>query len=186
MDFDGCVVSSDAGILLLREAERRVGTIGRLSRCIDDKRDPRYIDHTIRELMTQRVMQIACGYEYADDSDAMRYDPMLKIACGRTPISGAELGSQPTMSRLENTIRRTALYRMGKALVDTFLDSYRRPPKKIIIDIDDTDDTTHGAQETSLFNPSSTLNEIKLGIQRNFAIFIKKFPLQNSFGQPFR
>jgi hypothetical protein len=152
VDFDGGVVSSDAGLLLLREAERRVGTIGRLSRCIDDKRDPRYIDHSIRELMTQRVMQIACGYEDADDCDAMRYDPMLKIVCGRTPVSGAELGSQPTMSRLENTVRRTTLYRMGRVLVDTFLDSYRCPPKKIIIDIDDTDDPTHGAQQMSLFN----------------------------------
>jgi hypothetical protein len=151
-DFEGGVVSSDAGLLFLREAERKTDIIGRLSRCIDDKRDPRYIDHTIRELMTQRVMQIACGYEDADDSDSMRYDPMLKIACGRTPISGAELGSQPTMSRLENTVCRTTLYRMGKALVDTFLDSYRRPPKKIIIDIDDTDDATHGAQQMSLFN----------------------------------
>lgn len=152
VDFEGGVVSSDAGLILLREVERRTGTIGRLSRCIDDKRDPRYIDHTIRELLTQRVMQIACGYEDADDSDALRYDPMLKIACGRTPITGAELGSQPTMSRLENTVRRTTLYRMGKALVDTFLDSYRRPPEKIIIDIDDTDDPTHGAQQMSLFN----------------------------------
>lgn len=152
VDFEGGVVSSDAGLLLLREAERRTGIIGGLSGCIDDHRDPRYIEHTIGELVTQRVMQIACGYEDADDCDSMRYDPILKIACGRTPLSGAELGSQPTMSRLENSIRRTTLYRMGKVFVDSFLDSYRRPPKKIVIDIDDTDDPTHGAQQMSLFN----------------------------------
>ncbi|MBN1308039.1 MAG: transposase [Chitinispirillaceae bacterium] len=73
-DFEGSDVSSDAGLALLREVERRVGIIGRLSRCIEDKRDPRYIDHTIGEPMTQRMMQIACVYECADKSDALRYD----------------------------------------------------------------------------------------------------------------
>ena len=152
VDFDGGIVTSDAGLLLLRETERSVGIIDRLSRCIIDKRDRRYIDHTARELMAQRTFQIACGYEDADDSDSLRHDPVLKMACGRTPLSGEALGSQPTMSRLENTISRTTLYRMGMAFVDNFLDSYRRAPDKIIVDVDDTDDPTHGAQQMSLFN----------------------------------
>ena len=151
MDFNGGVVTSDAG-LLLREAERRIGIIDRISRCIFDNRARRYIDHTVRELMTQRTLQIACGYEDADDSDSLRHDPALKMACGRTPLSGVALGSQPTMSRLENTVSRSALYRMGMAHVDNFLDSYRRAPDKIIVDVDDTDDPTHGAQQLSLFN----------------------------------
>lgn len=151
-DFEGGVVTSDAGLLLLRETERRVGIIRRLVECIPDNRDQRYIDHAMGELMTQRVMQIACGYEDADDSDSLRRDPALKIACGRAPLSGDDLGSQPTMSRLENAVSRTTLFRMGQAFVDSFLDSYRRAPEKIILDIDDTDDPTHGAQQLSLFN----------------------------------
>jgi hypothetical protein len=151
-DFAGGVVTSDAGLLLLRETERSVGIISRLTGCVKDTRDQRYVDHTMRELITQRVMQIACGYEDADDSDSLRSDPALKIVCGRTPLSGDDLGSQPTMSRLENTVSRTALFRMGVALVDGFLNSYGRAPKKIILDIDDTDDPTHGAQQQSLFN----------------------------------
>lgn len=151
-DFEGGIVTSDAGLLFLRETERRVGVIDRLAHMVPDTRDQRYVEHTIRELLTQRVMQIACGYEDADDSDSLRSDPALKIACGRTPLSGDDLGSQPTMSRLENAVSRTTLYRMGEALVDGFLDSYRQPPQKIILDIDDTDDPTHGAQQMSLFN----------------------------------
>jgi hypothetical protein len=151
-DFEGGVVSSDAGLLLLRETERTVGIINRLTGCISDNRDQRYVYHQIHELMTQRILQIACGYEDADDSDSLRVDPLLKIACGRKPLKGEDLGSQPTMSRLENSVSRTALYRMGEAFVDNFMDSYRRPPKKIILDIDDTDDPTHGAQQMSLFN----------------------------------
>lgn len=151
-DFEGGVVTSDAGLLLLRETERSIGIISRLTGCIADTRDQRYVDHTKRELLTQRVMQIACGYEDADDSDSLRSDPALKIACGRKPLSGDDLGSQPTMSRLENAVSRTTLYRMGVAFVDGFLDSYRRAPKKIIVDVDDTDDPTHGAQQMSLFN----------------------------------
>ena len=86
-DFEGGVVTSDAGLLFLRETECNVGIIRRLVRCIPDSRDQRYVDHQMRELMTQRVMQIACGYEDADDSDALRRDPALKISCGREPIS---------------------------------------------------------------------------------------------------
>lgn len=151
-DFEGGVMTSDAGLLFLRETERKVGIVRRMAGCIADNRDRRYIDHQLRELMTQRVMQICCGYEDADDSDSLRSDPALKIACGRAPLTGDDLGSQPTMSRLENAVSRTELFRMGVAFVDGFLDSYRRPPAKIIVDIDDTDDPTHGAQQMSLFN----------------------------------
>jgi hypothetical protein len=151
-DFEGGVVTSDAGLLFLRETERKIGIVRRLAECVSDNRDLRYIDHQMRELMTQRVMQIACGYEDADDSDSLRSDPALKIACGRAPLTGDDLGSQPTMSRLENAVSRTELFRMGGAFVDGFLDSYRRAPEKIIVDIDDTDDATHGAQQMSLFN----------------------------------
>jgi hypothetical protein len=152
VDFEGGVVTSDAGLLFLRETERTVGIIDRLTGFLRDKRNPFYIVHTMKELMTQRIMQIACGYEDADDSDTLRRDPALKIACGRKPLSGDDLGSQPTMSRLENRVGRTSLFRMGLAFIDNFLGSYRKAPKEIILDIDDTDDSTHGAQQLSLFN----------------------------------
>jgi len=151
-DFEGGVVTSDAGVLFLRQTESRVGIIGRLARCIPDARDQRRIDHAMHDLIAQRVMQIACGYEDADDSDSLRTDPAMKVACDRLPLSGKALGSQPTMSRLENAMSRPTLYRMAQGFVDAFIDSYRRPPKKIILDIDDTDDPTHGAQQLSLFN----------------------------------
>jgi hypothetical protein len=151
-DFEGGVVTSDAGALVLREVERTTGIIRRLAQCIPDNRDQRYIDHSVRELVTQRVMQIACGYEDADDSDTLRMDPAIKMVCERAAISGEALGSQPTMSRLENAVNRTTLYRMGTAFVEHFLDSYRHAPRRIIIDVDDTDDPTHGAQQQSLFN----------------------------------
>jgi len=152
VDFEGGVVTSDAGLLFLRETERKVGIIDQLTGCLRDHRHPFYIVHTMKELMTQRIMQIACGYEDADDSDTLRRDPALKIACGRKPLSGDDLGSQPTMSRLENRVGRTSLFRMGLAFIDNFLGSYRKAPKEIILDVDDTDDPTHGAQQLSLFN----------------------------------
>lgn len=151
-DFDGGVVTSDAGILFLRQTERIVGVVNRMTACIPDRRHQSYVDHTMRELLTQRVMQIACGYEDADDSDSLRRDPAVKIACGRSPVTGEDLASQPTMSRLENSISRSTLYRIGQAFVEGFIASYHRAPKKIILDLDDTDDPTHGAQQLSLFN----------------------------------
>lgn len=95
VDFGGGVVTSDAGLLFLRETERKVGIIDRLTGCLRDHRDPLFIVHTMKALMTQRIMQIACGYEDADDSDTLRCDPALKIACGRQPLSGNRPG-QPT------------------------------------------------------------------------------------------
>ena len=107
-----------------------------------DRRHQSYIDHTYTDLIKQRVFQIACGYEDANDSNDLRSDPALKAACDRLPLTGADLASQPTMSRFENSISRTDLYRIGLALLETFIESYDKPPKKIILDIDDTDDAT--------------------------------------------
>ncbi len=88
--------------------------------------------------MRQRVFRIACGYEDANNSNDLRRDPALKVACDRLPISVEELASQPTISRLENGASRTDLYRMALALVDTFLASYKKAPEAILLDIDDT------------------------------------------------
>jgi hypothetical protein len=151
-DFDGGTTTSDGGALLLRELESKIGIVDRIVEALWDRRHQSYVDHSYTDLIRQRVFQIACGYEDANDSDDLRSDPALKAACDRLPMTGEDLASQPTMSRLENSVSRTDLYRIGQALVDAFIASYKKPPKKIILDIDDTDDTTHGSQQLSLFH----------------------------------
>jgi hypothetical protein len=151
-NFDGGTLTSDGGVLFLRETEAQVGVIRRLVEALDDRRDPRYIDHRYEELLRQRIFQIGLGYEDANDCNPLRRDPAFKVACERLPIVGADLASQPTMSRLENAPRRSELYRMAQALLDTFLASYDRAPTALLLDLDDTADEVHGAQQQSLFN----------------------------------
>ena len=151
-DFDGGTTTSDGGVLLLRQADARTGIVDRIVEAMSDQRHQSYIDHTYTELIRQRIYQIACGYEDANDSDDLRSDPGLKTACERLPLTGDDLASQPTMSRLENSVSRSDLYRIGLALLETFIESYDKPPKKLTIDIDDTDDPTHGSQQLTLFH----------------------------------
>ncbi len=152
VDFDGGEVSSDAGLLFLREVERRSGIIRGITEALRDRRHKSYITHQLVELLKQRVFQIISGYEDANDCDGLRSDPIMKMACDRLPLSEDDLGSQPTMCRLENAPSRTDLYRLGEALVDVFIDSYKRAPEGIILDLDDTADETHGHQQLRLFN----------------------------------
>jgi len=148
-DFNGGTLSSDGGVLLLRETEAHSGIIGRFVQALDDRRDPRYTDHSSEEMLSQRVFQIACGDDDADDGDVLRHDPAFKAACGRLPIEGEPLASQPTMSRLENAPRRSNLYRMAQGFFETFVASYERAPQAMLVDMDDTADEVHGAQQQS-------------------------------------
>jgi hypothetical protein len=148
VDFNGGEVSSDAGLLFLRETESQIGIINQVANAIHDKRHPSYVKHEIVQLLTQRVFQIASGYEDANDSNTLKNDPILKISCEKDD----PLASQPTMCRFENAPSRTTLYRIGEVLIDVFIDSYDSPPQSIVLDIDDTDDPTHGSQQLSLFN----------------------------------
>jgi hypothetical protein len=150
-DFDGGEVSSDAGLLFLREVENRVGIVRKIASIIRDRRHPGYVKHQFLNLLKQRIFQIACGYEDGNDSNALREDPIMKIACERLPDDEV-LASQPTISRFENSLSRTDLYRIAEVFVDAFIDSYNEPPEGIILDIDDTDDLTHGHQQLTLFN----------------------------------
>ena len=152
LSFSGDDISSDGGLLLLGEVENQTGLINRISNCITDNRDQRYVDHTIREMLTQRVFQIAAGYEDCNDCDDLRDDMIFKTCAGRLPQTGLSLASQPTMSRLENSIKSQDLYRIGQELVDTFVESYDREPGVIILDCDDTNNNTYGQQELNLFN----------------------------------
>ena len=150
--FDGGLLSSDGGVLLLRDGERRLGLAELLAGCIADRRDPSRIDHEIVEMLRLRMFLIAAGYEDADDCDSLRADPVFKMAVGRLPESGDALCSQPTMSRLENAPTRIEIARMMAAMVDLFCASWARPPKAITLDIDDTLDRVHGHQQLSFFN----------------------------------
>ena len=150
--FDGGSLSSDGGVLVLREIERRLKFADTLAGCLHDKRDPARTLHSYATMIRSRIFAIGCGYEDCDDLDVLRHDPALKIACDRLPDSGRALASQPTLSRLENTPSWRQLARMGLALIDLFCNSFRAVPGHITLDIDDTTDRTHGGQQLSLFN----------------------------------
>lgn len=152
LDFNGGALTSDAGVLLLREIEQQLGLVKTLAATIHDQRDARYVKHTVMDLLMQRIAQIACGYEDADDCDALRDDPIFKMLAERPPESGAPLSSQPTMSRFENSISRAYLYRVARVFLDNFIASYEREPEIIVVDCDDTDDLVHGDQQLALFN----------------------------------
>jgi hypothetical protein len=152
IDFNGGNVSSDAGLLFISQYERKLGIIKHFCESIADRRHPSYITHQLTELMRQRVFQIIAGYPDGNDSDALRKDPVFKMVCGQMPKNGKDLASQPTFSRLENAPSQTDLYRMGQATVDGYVASKKSPPVQIILDIDDTDDITHGHQQLSFFN----------------------------------
>ena len=152
INFNGGFLSSDAGALLLREVEEQIGLIRRMAEVIPDSRDAAYITHSITDMLIQRVAQIACGYEDADDCDLLRHDPIFKMIAGRYPEFGEALSSQPTMSRFENSISRTTLYRLARVFADIFIASYAEEPECIILDVDDTDDPVHGSQQLALFN----------------------------------
>jgi len=153
--FDGGQLSSDGGVLILREIEKRLGIATMLSRHMPDARDPGRIVHTHADMIRARVFAIASGYEDCDDLDVLRIDPALKMACGRQPDTGRDLMSQPTLSRLENAPSWRDLARMSFGMIDLFCASFRRVPGHIALDIDDTDDPAHGQQELILFNTHS-------------------------------
>src|SRR3989304_7088044 len=135
-DFTGGEMTSDAGVLLLRETEKIVGIIQDLSRAIRDERHQGYVRHPLNDLLSQRVFQVACGYEDANDSDTLKVDPALKAACEKLP-SEQELASQPTFSRLENSIQKTDLYRIAESFVESFIASYEQAPEAIALGLAD-------------------------------------------------
>jgi len=152
MSFSAEKISSDGGLLLLREIEGRNGILQSIANCIQEDRHPGYVKHSISSMLTQRVFQIAAGYEDANDCDTLRDDMVLKICSDVLPDSGDSLSSQPTMSRFENSLSRRELYKIAAAFVDNFIESYSQEPAIIILDADDTNSNTYGAQQLALFN----------------------------------
>src|SRR5437899_2470906 len=154
--FDQPHASSDGGAILLKAIDDRLGLTWRLASAIHDRRQSGKVVHPLRDLLRQRVFGLACGYADCNDAARLIDDPIHKLLLERDPLEGAGLGSQPTLSRFENAVGRADLYRLGTALADAVLMFHRErlgeDVRLITIDLDATDDPTHGQQEFALFN----------------------------------
>jgi hypothetical protein len=154
--FDAGQLTSDGGLVWLARADDRLGLSAALAAQIPEwRRGP--VHHPLALLLRQRLLQIACGYEDQDDADTLRRDPLLKLVCGRRPHEpSADLASQPTLSRLENAVDRRACYHLAQALVALYVRERERAaggvPTHVLLDLDSTDDPTHGAQEGSAYH----------------------------------
>ena len=154
--FDQPHASSDGGAILLKAAEARYGLIDGFARCLVDDRQPGKVRHTLADLLAQRVFGLACGHADGNDADRLADDPIHKLLLGRDPLTGDSLASQPTISRFENGMASQALYAMGRALAERVVERHRQRlhgrARRITIDLDPTDDPTHGAQQLTFFN----------------------------------
>jgi hypothetical protein len=154
--FDQEHGSSDGGAVLLKAADRRLGLTADLAACLTDRRQAGKVAHELEELVAQRVFAIALGYPDANDAARLADDPIHKLLVGRDPVAGDALASQPTLSRFENGCDPRALYRMGEALAERVIERHRSRLKgrahRIFLDLDVTDDPTHGVQQLAFFN----------------------------------
>ena len=154
-EFDQRAGSSDGGALLLKAADRHYGLVAGVASCLRDERQAGKVDHSLRELVGQRVFSIACGYPNANDSARLSLDPIHKLLLDRDPIEGRDLASQPTLSRFENGVGIKELYRAGEFLAESVIRRHakrlRHRTNRVTIDLDPTDDPTHGAQQLSFW-----------------------------------
>jgi hypothetical protein len=154
--FDQPHASSDGGALLLKALDDRLGVTARLTHSLRDARQPGKIDHALIELVRQRVYGIACGYADCNDAARLAQDPVHKLLLERDPLTGPALASQATLSRFENAVGRQELYLAGVGLADLVIEHHRERlggrARRITIDLDPTDDPTHGQQEFTFFN----------------------------------
>ena len=152
-DFDGGALSSDFGALLLRGIDRQIGLTERLAAAVHDKRHSSYTDHALRDLFAQRIYPLASGSADGNDANSLRHDPLLKRSVERIPLDPAQdLASAPTFSRLEHSVTRTDLSRLPQAFVDHCIASDPEPPPAMVLDLDHSEDPTHGPQEFPFYN----------------------------------
>ena len=150
--FDGGRLSSDAGALLLREVDQRLGLTSALAGCIADRRSAGRVRHDLQSMLAQRIFGIALGYEDLNDHQHLRDDPLFQVLAERRPDPDKPLASPATLCRLENGLDRSSLVRVSGVLVEQFIGSYKRPPKQLVLDFDATDDAVHGSQEGRFFH----------------------------------
>lgn len=155
-DFAGGDLTSDGGLPLIREVDRKIGLIDAIDAAIHDPRCPWLIEHDQRTLLAQRILAIAAGYEDLNDHQTLRNDTLLQALTDRKlkarQVEGDPLSSPPTLCRLENRITRADLVRMAKPLVEAFIASHNEPPTELILDFDATDDAVHGHQQGRFFH----------------------------------
>ena len=152
-DFNGGGLSSDLGPVLLRGIDRQIGLTARLDTALTDRRHPSYIDHSQRELLMQRIFQIASGYQDGNDCNTLRHDPMFRLGVGRNPFDAeAALASGSTISRFEHAARRADIYRISQALVEQYIASFATPPQLLMLDLDHSEDQAHGQQPLAFYN----------------------------------
>jgi len=161
--FDGGAITSDAGALLLGETDRAIWLTSRFARCFTDARMPGLIEHAVSTMVLQRVVGIALGYEYLNDHDELRHDPVLAVLGGKLAAKRADcapLAGKSTLNRLELSRPVATRYHkvshdpaaIERLFVDLFLEAHQRPPAQIILDLDATDDPLHGRQEGRFFH----------------------------------
>jgi len=153
--FDVPNASSDGGAVLLKAADRRLGLLARLTAALVDDRQPGKVRHALGDLLAQRIYGLALGYEDANDAARLADDPVHKLLLDRDPLHGEALASQPTLSRFENEVSRGELVALSDALFECVLDRHRRrrrQVRRITVDLDVTDDPTHGVQQLAFFN----------------------------------
>ena len=155
-EFDEPYSSSDGGALLLKGADQKLQLTSGLAACLVDSRQAAKVKHTIADLLRQRIYGLASGYADANDAARLAQDPIFKLLLDRAPLDGPELSSQATLSRFENRIGPRENYRLGAALAQKIINRHQRrrhrKAKRVIIDLDSTDDPTHGQQELTFFN----------------------------------
>jgi hypothetical protein len=151
--FDLDALTSDGGLVWIEEADAALGLSDAFAQVIPEWRR-RPGRHSLLALVRQRLYQIACGYDDQNDATRLRHDPLLKQVCGQLPITGSDLASQPTLSRLENAVDAKACYRLAVALGQVYLAERARTglPHHILLDLDSTADPTHGQQEGSAYH----------------------------------
>ena len=151
--FDGGEITSDAGLVLLYSVDRSHGLSRSFARCVSDSRDCRYVQHSLEKLTTQRTLQIAAGYEDGNDADTLRQDAALKSFCDQLPETAGELGSGSTLCRMENSVSWRDIWRIQDMWVARYIRKLKKSGRrKIILDLDSTDDETHGQQEFSFYH----------------------------------
>ena len=152
--FDGGRITSDSGLLWLAHIDRDLGLCEAIARYVPEWRGERSLRHSLVTLVRQRVYQIACGYEDQNDADTLRKDPLLKLVLGRLPETGADLASQPTLSRLENAPGAKDCLRIARALGELYVRERGRggAPERVLLDLDATDDPAHGEQEGTFYH----------------------------------
>jgi hypothetical protein len=152
IDFDAPEISSDGGFLLLRQVDDKLGVSASFAASISDRRDRSRVIHDLQEQCRQRMYGIGMGYEDCNDAERLRHDPLLKTTCDRLPDDVCGLSSQPTLSRFENSVDWPTLRRLMRWFEESYVASLPEDTTEVILDIDSTDDETHGAQQLSFFH----------------------------------